>query len=365
MVEQITYDDFGEPTITAAQGGVPQPDRTSTYESKCLDGSTGLLDFGSRWYDPLVGRFTSPDTILGVKQLARSDSLNRMAFENNDPVNHTDPKGNWSWSAIGGAILGAALVIGAIGITIATGGAAAPLAATAAAAAMASGGIAGITYSFDHRNECGGKFWGGYAATVLVNAAIGGATGALGAVATPARIASATGRLGQAAGWSLHTATRNAVGKAASIGSNALIQSTSSMLTTVAHNAIENKFYGANHGLFNGAGIAALTGGATGAATSGWSSFRFHGESTVMTKSALRKEGWTKGVTKAATSAWAVASHEHLPAKAAHHVEDKAMQKYHEQQTMFKAWTEMVGSSGFVGSLHRDLQQYQSFINHG
>ena len=122
-------------------------DETSIYESKRLDNPTGLLDFGSRWYDPLVGRFTSPDDILDVKHLARSDGLNRLAFENNDPINHTDPSGHWSLSAIFGTVIGAALVVGAVALTIATGGAAAPLAA-AAVGALAGGGIAGIAYSF-------------------------------------------------------------------------------------------------------------------------------------------------------------------------------------------------------------------------
>ncbi|KAK2672993.1 hypothetical protein RAB80_010536 [Fusarium oxysporum f. sp. vasinfectum] len=179
LLETITYDDFGTPRIKRVQPSDTSFNKTSTYESKSLNEGAELYDFGSRWYDPITGRFTTPDDILAVKDLARTDGLNRLAFENNDPINHADPSGHWSLSAVLGAVLGAALV------------------------------------SFDHRNERGGKFWGGYAATVLVNAAIGGATGALGAVATPANMVSVTERLGQAVGLAMGTATENLIGAAA------------------------------------------------------------------------------------------------------------------------------------------------------
>lgn len=364
LVESITYDDFGSPTITVVQGGGSASDRTSTYESQRLDEPTGLLDFDSRWYDPLVGRFTTPDDILNVQDLARSDGLNRLAFENNDPINHTDPSGHWSWHAIAGAMIGAALVVGAIAVTVATGGAAAPLAA-AAVGAMAGGGIAGITYSFDHRNERGGKFWGGYVATVLVNAAIGGASGALGAVATPARIASATGRLGQAAGRSLGTATENFIGRAASVGGKSLISATSSLLNTVAHNAIENQFYGTHHGLLEGAGkafgVGALSGG-TGAAMAAW---KFTGQSTVLSRAETFKTGLKGGATIAGRAGWAVASNERVPTRAAHRLRQEAAETYHVQQTQFKSLSQMVAPSGFVGTLHKELQRNQSFVNYG
>ncbi|KAK2128765.1 hypothetical protein NOF04DRAFT_1346092 [Fusarium oxysporum II5] len=285
LLDTITYDDFGTPKIKRVQPSDTSFDKTSTYESKSLDEGAELYNFGSRWYDPITGRFTTPDDILAVKDLARTDGLNRLAFENNDPINHADPSGHWSLSAVLGAVLGAALVVGAIALTIATGRAAAPLAAAAAAGALASGG---------------GKFWGGYAATVLVNAAIGGATGALGAVATPANMVSATECLGQAVGLAMGTATENLIGAAATVGSKALISATSSLLTTVAHNAIENKFYGTYYGLFEGAGTAFGSGaamGALGGLVSAGSHLVKGGVSAVAQTSAQRlKKGLTGGL---------------------------------------------------------------------
>ncbi|KAF2010705.1 hypothetical protein BU24DRAFT_444016 [Aaosphaeria arxii CBS 175.79] len=352
-LQTITYDDFGAPTICPVQADGPTADMTATFESKKLDLSTQLLDFGSRWYDPLVGRFTSPDDILDVKLLAKTHGLNRMAFENNDPINNTDPTGQFSLSAIFGTIIGGLMVGAAIFATVASGGALAPLAA-AGVGALFSGGIAGIKYSLDHRNERGGKFWAGFIPTVLVNAAIGGATGYLGAVATPASLVSATGRLGQAAGWSLSSATTNAIGKAASFGSGALIGATSSLLTTVAHNVIENAVYDTHYGVFEGAGIAALMGGAIGAAASGWGAARYKGESVAAT----RTPSLGKGL-------WSVAQADGDMQRLKQWGEQKATNWYQDRERELKELSSMFGPSGKVGSLNIELSRNQLYVNYG
>ncbi|RKK98898.1 hypothetical protein BFJ68_g13439 [Fusarium oxysporum] len=350
LLKTITYDNFGTPRIKRVQPSDTSFDKTSTYESKSLDEGTELYDFGSRWYDPITGRFTTLDDILAVKDLARTDGLNRLAFENNDPINHADPSGHWSLSAVLGVVLGAALVVGAIAHTIATGRAAAPLAA-AAAGALASGGIA---------------------ATVLVNAAIGGATGVLGAVATPANMVSATERLGQAVGLAMGTATENLIGAAATVGSKALISATSSLLTTVAHNAIENKFYGTHYSLFEGAGTAFGSGaamGALGGLVSAGSHLVKGGESAVAQTSAQRlKKGLTGGLLIGVRAGFAVAKSEDLPQRAGKWVSKERMEManlYREQERNFKGLLSMVGPSGLVGTLHNGLIKHQSFVNYG
>ncbi|KAF5975607.1 virulence plasmid b [Fusarium coicis] len=358
LFETLTYDDFGSPSVTTAQAPPTPSARTSTYEAMSWDTTSGLLDFSSRWYDPLLGRFSSPDDILDTKALARTDGLNRLAFENNDPINQNDPTGHWSLSAIFGAILGAVAVVAAVAVTIATGGAASPLAA-AAVGALTGGGIAGIKYSFDHKNERGGKFWGGYAATVIVNAAIGAATGALGAVASPARLVSATGRLSQGASWGLGHSTVNFIGKAAAVGSKALVGASSSMLQTVTHNAVENSFYGAHYGLLEGAGMAALSGAFTGGAGAAWSSRSVtYAFGTTWTKAA----GWTGGVASIAVrTGWAVTQGTGLDKKA----EDKSKDILHEQEQRFKSLEKMVGHSGVVGTLSVALQRNAIYVNYG
>lgn len=78
--------------------------------------------------------------------------MNRFCFENNDPINHTDPTGHWSLSAIVGLVVSVVAVVAAVVVTVVTAGAATPLLA-ATIGALASGGLAGITYSLDHRDE--------------------------------------------------------------------------------------------------------------------------------------------------------------------------------------------------------------------
>ncbi|KZZ91817.1 Rhs repeat-associated core [Moelleriella libera RCEF 2490] len=378
-LETITYDDFGMPSINppsekgGPSTGTDNLPSQSTYEGRRLDPTTSLLDFGSRHYDPVIGRFTTPDTLLSTHSLSQTDGLNRFTFENNDPINHVDPTGHFSFSAFVGAAIGGLMVLGAAAITFATGGAAAPLAA-AAAGALFSGGVAGMKYSIDHRNQRGGKFWAGYGATVGINAGIGFATGALGAVASSAAMASATGRLSQAAGWSLGSTTETLFAKAATVGARALVDGTGSLLQTVAGNAVENKFHGAHYGLFEGAGKAfgmgAVSGGVAGykalkgvSDDGSWVSILGVDGSESAFKAA---RGQVVGAAKSV--GLHIAQDPDVVDRASQmvrHGQRTAQHVYHEQQRHFKSLSSLVGSSGFVGSLQSDLMKNQSFVNYG
>jgi RHS repeat-associated protein len=61
------------------------------FTGQRLDPS-GLMDYNARQYDPILGRFTSPDTI--IPDAADPQSFNRYAYVNNNPVNFTDPTGH-------------------------------------------------------------------------------------------------------------------------------------------------------------------------------------------------------------------------------------------------------------------------------
>lgn len=50
-----------------------------------------LVAFGAQWYDPQIGRFISPDTI--IPDPAESQSFNRYAYVRNNPLRYTDPTG--------------------------------------------------------------------------------------------------------------------------------------------------------------------------------------------------------------------------------------------------------------------------------
>ncbi|MBU1879441.1 MAG: hypothetical protein KJ734_10870 [Chloroflexi bacterium] len=53
----------------------------------------GLYDYGARFYDPLLGRFVSADTV--VPGAGNPQALNRYSYVLNNPLKYTDPTGNW------------------------------------------------------------------------------------------------------------------------------------------------------------------------------------------------------------------------------------------------------------------------------
>jgi RHS repeat-associated protein len=59
------------------------------------DPETGLLYLHARYYDPVIGRFLSPDTLDPTEQ---GVGTNRYAYADNDPINKSDPNGH----AVGG-----------------------------------------------------------------------------------------------------------------------------------------------------------------------------------------------------------------------------------------------------------------------
>lgn len=59
------------------------------------DGETGLYYYGARYYDPQLGRFISPDSI--VADPSNPQDLNRYSYVDNNPLNYTDPTGHFTW----------------------------------------------------------------------------------------------------------------------------------------------------------------------------------------------------------------------------------------------------------------------------
>ncbi|MBK8127145.1 MAG: RHS repeat-associated core domain-containing protein [Elusimicrobia bacterium] len=56
------------------------------------DDGTGLYYFNARYYDPALGRFITPDTM--VQAPYDPQTLNRYTYCRNNPVNLVDPSGN-------------------------------------------------------------------------------------------------------------------------------------------------------------------------------------------------------------------------------------------------------------------------------
>jgi len=62
------------------------------YTGQRVETGTGLYDYGARWYDPAIGRFLAPDSI--VPNPGDSQSLNRYMYVLDNPLKYSDPSGH-------------------------------------------------------------------------------------------------------------------------------------------------------------------------------------------------------------------------------------------------------------------------------
>ncbi|HLQ15029.1 MAG TPA: fibronectin type III domain-containing protein [Candidatus Eisenbacteria bacterium] len=74
------------------------------------DSSTGLMYYGSRYYDPVAGQFTSADTIVpgGGYDIW---GLSRYAYAEGNPIARVDPTGHNWWDAVVAAVTGTYAVV--------------------------------------------------------------------------------------------------------------------------------------------------------------------------------------------------------------------------------------------------------------
>jgi RHS repeat-associated protein len=77
--------------------GTPATDHRFTGQK--VDGS-GLYYYNARYYDPVIGQFVSPDTI--VPQPGRVDGYNRYMYVMGNPLRYNDPSGHCKMLADGG-----------------------------------------------------------------------------------------------------------------------------------------------------------------------------------------------------------------------------------------------------------------------
>ncbi|KAL1860900.1 hypothetical protein Plec18170_001414 [Paecilomyces lecythidis] len=252
LCHSMEYDDFGSLSPSDAP-------LSSTYEANAFDADTRLIDFDARWYDPLIGRFATPDDILDEKSLSGVDGINRFTFENNDPINHVDPTGHWGTSFWGGLLLGLTLL--AVGVAIvATGGAGIGLAALSGA--LISGGLAAVQYSWENRDEKdAGKFWAGYGATLAVSFITGAASGAFGAyISSSASLTTSCSRLFARGAIEAVNKPGKILATFVIVASKALVSGLTGAVVQMGQNLIQRDIYGAKVGLWDGVGSAGLIG---------------------------------------------------------------------------------------------------------
>jgi len=97
--ETIRYNAFGEEEITDADGNLKTSSLTPwRFSSKRVDAETGWVYFGRRYYDPVTGRWTTPDP-LGLE-----GEPNLYAYVGNNPLTHFDLYGLFDICGILGAL---------------------------------------------------------------------------------------------------------------------------------------------------------------------------------------------------------------------------------------------------------------------
>ncbi|MGJ4945586.1 RHS repeat-associated core domain-containing protein [Bradyrhizobium sp. HKCCYLS1011] len=109
VVERLSYDAWGKRrnvngTDDVSGSITSQTNRGFTGEEELS--VAGLVHLNGRVYDPLLARFTSPDTI--TESPFSTQGWNRYSYVGNDPLTFTDPSGHCFlgcfWNAIGKAV---------------------------------------------------------------------------------------------------------------------------------------------------------------------------------------------------------------------------------------------------------------------
>lgn len=165
IAQRIDYNDLGRVTADSSPGFQAYGFAGGIYLP-----SEGLVKFGARMYDPIIGRWLSKDPIL-----FGGGDTNLYGYVANDPVNWTDPSGLCPWcigAVVGGVASGvSAYLAGGDARTIAVS------AAVGAVAGAASMGVSAFTSSATAAIAANAGI--GIAANVATQVATGTAPGSL------------------------------------------------------------------------------------------------------------------------------------------------------------------------------------------
>jgi RHS repeat-associated protein len=104
LINQTKYKAWGEERYSS---GTNPSEYTYTGQYSYTS-DFGLMYYGARWFDPSLGRFTSPDTIIPDQY--NSLDWDRYTYTRNNPLIYTDPTGhNPVWVLIGLLVAAAVL----------------------------------------------------------------------------------------------------------------------------------------------------------------------------------------------------------------------------------------------------------------
>jgi RHS repeat-associated protein len=95
LISQQRYLPFGQVRSVTSPSPIGTTDFGYTgqrnLDAQGNNATLGLMDYHARMYDSLLGRFISPDTVV----MQGSQGLNRFSYVQNNPINATDPTGNY------------------------------------------------------------------------------------------------------------------------------------------------------------------------------------------------------------------------------------------------------------------------------
>ena len=123
-VASYTYSNaWGKCTTSYFNGGASTAVKYNPfrYRGYYYDTETGFYYLQSRYYDPVVGRFISPDDESYLGANGDLISYNLYAYCSNNPVMGYDPSGHWDWESIktfGINCIKAAIVTGGIAVAL-------------------------------------------------------------------------------------------------------------------------------------------------------------------------------------------------------------------------------------------------------
>jgi RHS repeat-associated protein len=121
VANQIQKDDYYPFGMDINTPPLPSVKNEYLYNGKELQEELGVYDYNHRFYDPLIGRFTTIDPL--AEQDRRWSPYN---YTFGDPIRFTDPDGMWpNWGDLGKGVLetvgGAVAAVGGVVTAVATG----------------------------------------------------------------------------------------------------------------------------------------------------------------------------------------------------------------------------------------------------